>query len=287
MSGRISEHLRSNIVGYIALFCFAFSGTAVALDGSNTVFSDDIVNNAVRSEDVRDDTLSNGGLAAVDLAPDSVGHSEVADDSLNRFDLAANSVGSSEIAPDSVGGIHYANDSIQALHLGAGSVGSEEVFFNSLGADDLAADSVGSEEIAASSVGASETAPDSVGQSEIVTNGVGGAEIATSSVGSSEVVDFGLGNQDVGVLYAKVQANGTVESSSGGVTVTKVSGVASYSVDFGRDIQNCGYAATPVNYAMQIGAADSTTSFEAVRVVVRDSGGGSEAAESFSLIVVC
>ena len=70
----IRDHLRSNLVGYIALFCFATSGTAAALDGSDTVFTDDIVNgqvkspdisnsNGVRSADVRDDTLDDGGLA--------------------------------------------------------------------------------------------------------------------------------------------------------------------------------------------------------------------------------
>jgi hypothetical protein len=44
MQNRISEHLRSNVVGYLALFLVLTGGTAYALDGSNTVFSDDIVN---------------------------------------------------------------------------------------------------------------------------------------------------------------------------------------------------------------------------------------------------
>ena len=58
----------SMIVALIALFV-ALGGTAVALDGSNTVFSDDIVNGEVYSGDVRNDTLAGGGLAAVDLQP--------------------------------------------------------------------------------------------------------------------------------------------------------------------------------------------------------------------------
>ena len=79
-------HLRSNVVGYLALFV-ALSGTAVALPATNTVFSDDIVNgevttrdisdtNGVRSADVRDDDKNGGGLAAIDLARGSVGSSE-------------------------------------------------------------------------------------------------------------------------------------------------------------------------------------------------------------------
>ena len=49
MGSRICDHLRGNVVGYIAIFLFATGGTAIALDGSNTVFSDDIVNGEVTS----------------------------------------------------------------------------------------------------------------------------------------------------------------------------------------------------------------------------------------------
>jgi hypothetical protein len=74
---RIRQHLRSNIIGYIALFFALSTGSAVALSGSNTVFTDDIVDNQVYSGDVRNDTLSGGGLGAPDLRPNSVGASEV------------------------------------------------------------------------------------------------------------------------------------------------------------------------------------------------------------------
>jgi hypothetical protein len=36
MGTRIGNHIRSNVVGYVAIFLFAMSGTAIALDGSNT-----------------------------------------------------------------------------------------------------------------------------------------------------------------------------------------------------------------------------------------------------------
>jgi hypothetical protein len=87
---RIRSHLTyANVMATIAVFIALGGGTtAVALSGSNTVFSDDIVNNQVRSADVRNDTLSGpGGLRAVDLAPSSVGASEVANGSLNDEDI--------------------------------------------------------------------------------------------------------------------------------------------------------------------------------------------------------
>jgi hypothetical protein len=91
--GRVSDHLRSNVVGYVALF-FALSGsTALALSGSNTVFSDDIVHDQVYSGDVRNDTLTGGGLAAADLRKGSVGSSEVQNDSLTGTDIDESTLG--------------------------------------------------------------------------------------------------------------------------------------------------------------------------------------------------
>jgi len=117
MSAGFRDHIRSNVVGYVALFFALGTGSAVALSGSNTVFSDDIVDNEVKSADVRDDTLSGGGLAAADLRPNSVGTSEVAADSLGAGDLAPNSVGTSEVADNSLTG----SDIVEAS---LGSVGS-------------------------------------------------------------------------------------------------------------------------------------------------------------------
>jgi hypothetical protein len=74
------------VIALIALFV-SLGGTAAALSGSNTVFSDDIVDNQVYSADVRNDTLTGGGLAAPDLRPGSVGTSEVATNSLNGGDI--------------------------------------------------------------------------------------------------------------------------------------------------------------------------------------------------------
>jgi hypothetical protein len=51
MSKRIATHLRRNVYGLLALF-FALSGTAIALDGQNTVFTDDITNGEVKSVDI-------------------------------------------------------------------------------------------------------------------------------------------------------------------------------------------------------------------------------------------
>jgi hypothetical protein len=92
----------ANVMATIAVFLVLGGGSAVALSGSNTVFSDDIVDNQVKTADVRNDTLKGGGLGAADLKPGSVGTSEVAADALGSEDLAPSSVGTSEVANGSI-----------------------------------------------------------------------------------------------------------------------------------------------------------------------------------------
>ncbi len=66
MSVRIVQHLRNNVVGYVALFFAMGVGTAWAL-GANSVKSKHIVNDQVKSADVRDDVLPGGGLTGDDI----------------------------------------------------------------------------------------------------------------------------------------------------------------------------------------------------------------------------
>jgi hypothetical protein len=62
MLRKVSGHVRSNVVGYVAVF-LALTGTAIALPGKNSVNSGDIKNNQVKSVDAKD-----GGLRLKDLA---------------------------------------------------------------------------------------------------------------------------------------------------------------------------------------------------------------------------
>ncbi len=99
MSAQVRQHIRSNVVGYVTLFLFLTSGTALALDGSDTVFSDDIVNGQVRSSDVQ-----NNAVSAIDVADtSSLGTAEINeddlfnDDSLAANDIASDAVGNAEV----------------------------------------------------------------------------------------------------------------------------------------------------------------------------------------------
>jgi hypothetical protein len=143
----IRNHLRSNVVGYLALF-MALSGTALALPATNTVFSKDIVNgevkskdisdtNGVRSADVRDDDKNGGGLAAVDLARGSVGSSEIATDGVGSPEIKADAVRRSELATDGVGRLEIAENAVGASEIGTDSVGKDAIGIDEVGANEL------------------------------------------------------------------------------------------------------------------------------------------------------
>lgn len=77
-SARVREHIRSNVVGYIALFCFVIGGTAGALPGKNKVDSGDIKAGQVKSSDI--------GISAVDsskVLDNSIVGADVDESSLN------------------------------------------------------------------------------------------------------------------------------------------------------------------------------------------------------------
>jgi hypothetical protein len=88
MGNGISQHLRGNVVGYVALF-FALSASAYALPGTNTVDTGDIVNGQVKT---------------ADIGAGQVGTSDLANNSVNSFKVADNAVGTSEVADNSLTG---------------------------------------------------------------------------------------------------------------------------------------------------------------------------------------
>jgi hypothetical protein len=102
MSSRIGAHLRSNVVGYIALFLVVTGGTAQALNGSNTVTSDDIVNKEVKTADIDTRAVTSNRLAA-----NSVKSGNVIDDSLTGTDVAGLTGG--DVTDDSLTGADVAD----------------------------------------------------------------------------------------------------------------------------------------------------------------------------------
>lgn len=143
MESRISEHIRSNIVGYIALFV-ALSGTAWAangpLEGRNTVGSADIIA---------------GQVTRSDLAPNAVNGSRVANGSLTGLDIDESTLafaGQGPAPPTGPAGGdltgNYPNpligvDTVGTAALVDGSVGSPEVGNDALTGADIKESTLG------------------------------------------------------------------------------------------------------------------------------------------------
>ena len=102
-SSRVITHLKTSIVGYLALF-MVLSGTAYA---ANTVFSADIVDGEVKSVDVADN-----GLASVDVTNNSLTGADVTDNSLSGSDITTNSLTGSDVANSSLSGTDVLNNSL-------------------------------------------------------------------------------------------------------------------------------------------------------------------------------
>lgn len=129
------------------------------------------------------------------------------------------------------------------------------------------------------------------GDADIQDNTISTFDIATNAIDSDEVLDFGLSNEDIGVLFAELDADGTVANSSGGVTAIKLGGAGNYEVDFGRDVTACAAVATigPAaagSAAGEINVADRSGVVNAVFVDTNDSTGAA-ADRPFRLIVIC
>jgi hypothetical protein len=100
ISTRIRKAIRQQWAGLLALFLVLTGGSAYALDGSNTVFTDDIVNEVVRSVDIGPEAVTAG-----DIAPGAVGTLRIADESVRSMDVLNGNLSGIDLASDSVKGV--------------------------------------------------------------------------------------------------------------------------------------------------------------------------------------
>ena len=151
MSVRIRDHIRSNVIGYLALFV-ALSGTAYAVDGplpgQNQVGSADIINgevmtgdindtNGVRSVDVRDDTLTGGGLSGIDIANGSLRSADIGDGSLTGNDISYQSIDTGHIQDDTIYGGDVANGGLGTLDISDNNLTGVDINNGTLNDEDV------------------------------------------------------------------------------------------------------------------------------------------------------
>ena len=129
------------------------------------------------------------------------------------------------------------------------------------------------------------------GDNDIIDNTISTFDIATDAIDSDEVLDFGLSNQDIGVLFAQVNGDGTIAGSSGGVTSTKI-GTGTYEVDYGRDVSGCAFVTTQGEAGVGgaggaiTGNTDRSGNAEATFTTTRDAA-GALIDTAFQQIAIC
>jgi len=131
------------------------------------------------------------------------------------------------------------------------------------------------------------------GATDIKDNSIGTLQIANNSIDSGEVADFSLTNQDIGVLFARVNPDGTLAGSSGGVASIRTADPGEYRVDFGHNVRNCAYSVTQGSADENdnplpsiTGATPRAADVEDVVIWTANSG-GALANRAFNIIVVC
>ena len=182
------------------------------------------------------------------------------------------------------------NATIQQVDIKPNSLGTNVIKDNGVKSVDIRDGEITGTDIAATnSIQSNQVAPLD-GDADIVDNSITTFDLATDSVDSDEVLDFGLTNQDVGVLFAEVATDATVDNSSGSVTAASI-GTGLYEVDFGRNISACTAVATigpsgASSAAGQVNVADRSGNAEAVFVDTNNTA-GTGADLPFRLVVVC
>lgn len=272
----------ANVMSTIAVFLLLSGGAALAAGklGKNTVGSKQLKKSAVTGVKLKDGAvtttkLADGAVITAKLADGSVITGKIVNAAVTTDKLADGSVNAAKLGNNAVTTVKLLDAAVTNPKLGSNAVTSAKVL------DDTAiGGGLGSEDIKPLN-----------GDLDIIDNTITTFDIATDAIDSDEVLDFGLSNQDVGVLFAQVNGDGTLANSSGGVTTTKI-GTGVYEVDYGHIVSNCAFVTTQGEAGIGgaggaiTGNTDRAANNEATFTTTRDAT-GALVDTAFQQIAVC
>jgi hypothetical protein len=127
MLSRITSRLTyANVMSSLAVFLVLSGGTAVALSGSNTVFSDDITDGNVRNADIGSGAVTNSklGFRAVSLekiGPDAINSGRVVNNTLTGLDVLDNQLTGADVT--GIGGGDVTDNSLKGADIDESDLG--------------------------------------------------------------------------------------------------------------------------------------------------------------------
>ncbi len=148
-------------IAYVAAAALAVGlagvGSASALDGSNTVFSDDIVDGTLTSLDVAKNTLitsdiKDNSIAGRDLQDGTITGADVADGNITSIDVQDKSITGGDIAYDSITGFEVAGGTIDGYNIANSSLDDRDIADGSLTGLDVKDGTVAGADIADGSI---------------------------------------------------------------------------------------------------------------------------------------
>jgi hypothetical protein len=134
MQNRVTEHIRSNVVGYLALFFALTGGVAWATHpgGANTISSTDIINGEVRNADLGADAVASGKIddrqvKNADLSIGASSSNTIADGGIQGVDVKNGTLTGAQIDESSVNGGGDLSGPLSDLEIGPGRIGRAEL----------------------------------------------------------------------------------------------------------------------------------------------------------------
>lgn len=131
LSTRIRALIHRQWAGLIALFLVLTGGSAYALDGQNTVFTDDIVDGQVKTADI-----GNGEVKVADIGQAAVATEELKNDAVTGAKVAAGTLTTTDVKNETLNAADVAPNSLPSGRILDGSLTGADVKDNALkGAD--------------------------------------------------------------------------------------------------------------------------------------------------------